>query len=177
MCKKIEMSEALVNGKGHAAFAAVTVDLDASELLAKPEFAKVRENPSRKVLLVARHDGRIGFPGGKVDEGETFAAAAARELREETGLISPVRDDDLLVSYEIPAFNVHVFRVHLGRRTVQAMRALAATFAASETYTFEVCPFWAPLSADPKIRERVLSNSGFVTSVRETLEELIRVDS
>lgn len=43
-----------------------------------------------QVLLVRRANppdaGRWGFPGGKIDAGETIEAAAIRELREETGV-------------------------------------------------------------------------------------------
>jgi 8-oxo-dGTP diphosphatase len=43
-----------------------------------------------KVLLVQRGNqpdrGKWGFPGGKVELGETVAAAAVRELNEETGI-------------------------------------------------------------------------------------------
>lgn len=42
------------------------------------------------VLLVRRANppdaGRWGFPGGKINQGETLAQAALRELREETGV-------------------------------------------------------------------------------------------
>lgn len=43
-----------------------------------------------QVLLVRRRNppdaGRWGFPGGKIEVGETIAAAAVRELHEETGV-------------------------------------------------------------------------------------------
>ncbi|MFI5783322.1 NUDIX hydrolase [Nocardia sp. NPDC051570] len=43
-------------------------------------------NPVGHVLLVRDHFGYWNLPGGKVEPGEKPAAAAARELQEETGL-------------------------------------------------------------------------------------------
>lgn len=49
-----------------------------------------------EAILVARKDdpSRWSLPGGKIDPGETPAAAAARELREETGIL--VHPDELV---------------------------------------------------------------------------------
>ncbi|GGW98262.1 DNA mismatch repair protein MutT [Streptomyces malachitofuscus] len=46
-------------------------------------------DPACRVLLGLGHDGRWELPGGKVDPGEDFETAAARELAEETGLSVP----------------------------------------------------------------------------------------
>jgi len=49
-----------------------------------------------RVLLVQRakapNAGRWGFPGGRIEPGETVAQAAVRELREETGLTAEAGD-------------------------------------------------------------------------------------
>jgi 8-oxo-dGTP diphosphatase len=54
----------------------------------------VARDPAGRLLLVERgnppHQGRWSLPGGRVEGGETIAAAATRELAEETGLEADV---------------------------------------------------------------------------------------
>lgn len=54
-----------------------------------PHSVTIVFNKNNEVLLEKRaDDGFFDFPGGGVDEGETFEEAAIRELYEETGLIA-----------------------------------------------------------------------------------------
>lgn len=58
--------------------AAVMVIIEDGKLLAVTRKGYVGDDP--------KNNAQVGLPGGKVDDGETFLAAAVRETFEETGL-------------------------------------------------------------------------------------------
>jgi lipoyl(octanoyl) transferase len=61
------------------------------------------------VLLRSRERGGYWhLPAGGVEDGETAADAAARELLEETALRAPILPLDLELGYEMPWGHVHV---------------------------------------------------------------------
>lgn len=58
------------------------------------------------VVMVNRWDGKFGFPGGKVDEGETPRQAAVRESIEEIGF-RPIEDNlDFLCVHEMNGLRI-----------------------------------------------------------------------
>jgi len=66
----------------------------------------VAVDPAGRVLMVRRSDdGTWGLPGGGVEPGETWQAAAVRECHEETGWRVDI--DGLLGVYSDPATQVH----------------------------------------------------------------------
>ena len=64
--------------------------------------------PEDDILLIFRR-GKWDLPKGKLDPGEDLQACAIREIREETGLINPVAEKPLCVTYH----TYHEFGKHI----------------------------------------------------------------
>src|SRR5881227_3376430 len=72
--------------------------------------AVVRDGTGRLLLVRRAHEpsrGLWSIPGGRIEPGETAAEAAAREVREETGLIVEV--GRLLKTLRLGSYLVHDF--------------------------------------------------------------------
>jgi len=72
--------------------------------------AVIRDDAGRLLLIQRGREpgfGRWSLPGGRVEPGETPAAAAAREVEEETGLVVAV--GELLATVPIGDYVVHDF--------------------------------------------------------------------
>ncbi len=54
---------------------------------------------------------RWKFPGGHVEKGETHAEAAIRELKEETGLIAHISNENRIGLQEYPHYSKSIYHI------------------------------------------------------------------
>jgi acetyl-CoA carboxylase carboxyl transferase subunit beta len=83
--------------------------------------AVIRDDGGR-LLMVRRGSapaaGKWSLPGGRVEAGETHAAAAAREVLEETGLIVDV--GELIATVDVMGYVVHDFAARVVGGSLEA---------------------------------------------------------
>ncbi len=107
--------------------------------------AAVLQQPDGRFLLAQRPPGKAyagywEFPGGKVEDGETVAAALSRELHEELGIDVISAYPWLIREFDYPhaAVRLHFFRVRAWRGELQGREAQA--FAWQRLEAIDVAP-------------------------------------
>lgn len=105
---------------------------------------ETRDTPHRVVLMVARWDGCLGFPGGKREKGETLIEALRREALEEVnfdlGDLEPVPmcTHNLVNS----KFVVHAMLIDLGDVEVSVLKDISRRAVDAQHYLSEGTAFW-----------------------------------
>lgn len=127
-----------------------------------------------KVLSLSRHDGFVGFIGGKVDPGETLIEGLLREVKEETGLIlNPNFSIEPLATYSDNEATIHSFSLEV---TVNEMLDMATIISKSDNFGIEITGF-ALNHIERYVKDggvdQVLSQNWKATGKLE-LEELIK---
>lgn len=91
----------------------------------KKDVASVIVMRDGKFLMLKRSDsvssynGYWNFPGGSVDMGETYGEAAARELKEEAGLLVHLNDMKYLHVSETKRLRIHYYAARTSYRDVK----------------------------------------------------------
>jgi ADP-ribose pyrophosphatase YjhB (NUDIX family) len=87
-----------------------------------------RQTDIKLLFMVNRWDGKIGFPGGNVEDGETLREAAVREVKEELGYTVYDFDLEPVCSHDSKIVT-HLFSVEVGYDTLVRLQKLALEVA------------------------------------------------
>ncbi len=118
--------------------------------------AAVIWNGRGDVLLIRRSEeprkGQWSLPGGKVEFGETLAAAVLREVREETGLeveiLGLVDVAETIRDASVGAADDHFVLIDYGVRVVSGTAAAASDAAEARWFTLDeldALPLWSEM--------------------------------
>lgn len=134
----------------------------------------VRQTIIPLVMFLHRWDGKIGFMGGMVEEGESLAEAAAREAKEEAWFDVNIDDMQLVCSHETPRLVTNLFAVSVDLET---FRDILYHQQQAQHFLAESCLFAAYFRNYPTKKKMAFDNfmeHNFAPTVKEEIACLVR---
>lgn len=163
-------------GKKQGVFVALTAESQLYKNYDDPTMTpEYRERYFPVVLMCLRWDGRLGFPGGFLEQGESLLDVANRELMEEVGFWGAL-DLEPLCSHETDKIVVHCYHLHFGKRDNDFLISFLQSSLRSDHVISEGTATWVHLAdyGRGKGRDTLLSSNALATAVAEELEAVLK---
>lgn len=100
----------LSNTKKNAVFLAIYTDKISPWKYFKDD---MQHTKCPAVIMIDRWDGRVGFPGGTLEDGEVLLDAIVREIKEEIGISVKPQKVKGVISQENKKIATHLFSLHV----------------------------------------------------------------